>query len=168
MRSAPPPRPRRTGPPGRRLALVAALASLLLTGTAGATAHTVPGAEHRALVSPAYAPTALVLTIGRAAPGTAAVPGTTAERAATLSCAPAPGDATGTHPDPDSACRTLEAAGGDFAALPSALAYTLCTREWAPVTAAASGVWHGERTEWSATYNNACELRATVGTVFSF
>ncbi|MEU3603585.1 subtilase-type protease inhibitor [Streptomyces sp. NPDC006798] len=108
-----------------------------------------------------YAPSALVLTVGEGEHPAATV----AERAVTLSCAPR---ATGTHPAPEDACRELEAAGGDPEALPSALPQTLCTREYAPVTVTADGVWRGERIAWSGTYNNGCEMAATLGVVFSF
>ncbi|MEU5163695.1 subtilase-type protease inhibitor [Streptomyces sp. NPDC020875] len=108
-----------------------------------------------------YAPSALVLTVGEGERPAATV----AERAVTLSCAPR---ATGTHPAPEDACRELAAAGGDPGALPSALPQTLCTREYAPVTVTADGVWRGERVTWSGTYNNGCEMAATLGVVFSF
>ncbi|QDY77401.1 subtilase-type protease inhibitor [Streptomyces qinzhouensis] len=144
-----------------RSLFVSATALMLgVAGTALSTAAAQPAAGPagaRAL----YAPSALVLTVG---PGETRA-GTTAERAVTLSCAPR---ATGTHPAAADACRELRSVGGDFRALPSELPQTLCTREWAPVTVTADGVWDGRRVGWSGTYNNSCEMAATLGVVFDF
>ncbi|MFH8614865.1 subtilase-type protease inhibitor [Streptomyces sp. NPDC017979] len=147
---------------------IATAAALLLSGTALGTAVAQPIAQPvagpaapPAAVSSLYAPSALVLTVAK---GTSAAP-STVERAVTLDCAPR---ATGTHPSAAAACRELNAVDGDFAALPSELPQTLCTREWDPVTVSANGVWRGERVAWSGTYNNGCEMTATLGVVFSF
>ncbi|MEU5977968.1 subtilase-type protease inhibitor [Streptomyces sp. NPDC047315] len=143
---------------------IATAAALLLSGTALGTAVAQPIARPTAppaAASSLYAPSALVLTVAK---GTSAAP-STVERAVTLDCAPR---ATGTHPAAAAACRELRAVDGDFAALPSELPQTFCTREWDPVTVNANGVWQGERVAWSGTYNNACEMTATLGVVFSF
>ncbi|MFE0423173.1 subtilase-type protease inhibitor [Streptomyces sp. NPDC058953] len=146
--------------PLRSMFVTAAALMLGVAGTALSTAVAQPvagPAEARGL----YAPSALVLTAGKGESPALAV----AERAVTLSCAPG---ATGTHPAPADACRELGAVRGDFDALPSKLPMTLCTREYAPVTVTAQGVWQGERIAWSGTYNNGCEMTATLGVVFSF
>ncbi|MGW1280964.1 subtilase-type protease inhibitor [Streptomyces tsukubensis] len=141
----------------RSLFVSAAALMLGVAGTAMSTAAAQPTAGAPAL----YAPSALVLTVGQGETRAK----TTAERAVTLSCAPR---ATGTHPAAADACRELRAVGGDFRALPSELPQTLCTREWAPVTVTADGVWEGRRVAWSGTYNNSCEMAATLGVVFEF
>ncbi|MFI6285946.1 subtilase-type protease inhibitor [Streptomyces sp. NPDC051018] len=143
----------------RGRAVVTAAVALALGGAVTGSARAAePVVDRPATASGLYAPSALVLTVGK---DTAA----SVDRAVTLSCAPSAG---GTHPAPEDACRELGAAGGDFGALPSALPYTMCTREWSPVTAAASGVWQGKRVDWSGTYNNGCEMRAALGAVFAF
>ncbi|MER7048970.1 subtilase-type protease inhibitor [Streptomyces jumonjinensis] len=167
---------------------IAVAAALALSGTAAGAAQAVPPQSVPpqartaqpaavALAQPAagplaapaaraaglYAPSALVLTIGKGeSPKESAV-----QRAVTLGCAPA---ATGTHPSPAAACRELRSVEGDFAELPSALPQTSCTREWDPVTVTADGVWRGQRVEWFGTYNNGCEMWASLGggVLFSF
>ncbi|MFJ9827114.1 SSI family serine proteinase inhibitor [Streptomyces sp. NPDC101160] len=130
------------------------------TGTAEAAPASTPGL---------YAPTALVLTLGRGErPATATV-----VRAVTLSCSPS---ASGTHPAPVEACRELTEVDGNFARLARLTRVTAperhvpCTREWDPVTVTGVGVWEGRQVRWSARYGNACELRAATGegTVFAF
>ncbi|MFF0449712.1 subtilase-type protease inhibitor [Streptomyces sp. NPDC004609] len=139
-------------------AVVTAAAALALGGAVTGSARAAEPVARPAAASGLYAPSALVLTAGKDA-------STSVDRAVTLSCAPSAG---GTHPAPEDACRELGAAGGDFTALPSALPYTMCTREWAPVTVTASGVWQGKRVDWSGTYNNGCEMQAALGAVFAF
>ncbi|MEV5968507.1 subtilase-type protease inhibitor [Streptomyces sp. NPDC051921] len=110
-----------------------------------------------------YAPSALVLTVGKGQrPATATV-----VRAVTLACAPG---ASGSHPDPVAACAELSAVGGDFARLQALPGNRPCTREWNPVSVTGEGVWQGKRVRWSANYGNPCELRARTGesTVFAF
>ncbi|GLF97294.1 subtilase-type protease inhibitor [Streptomyces yaizuensis] len=155
-----------------RSTIAVTAAALVLSGAAAGTAHAAPAPTALPLASgssagvtaPASAtgalrfapPSALVLTIGKGTePMTAAV-----QRAVTLGCEPR---ATGTHPSPRAACRELRAVDGDFAALPSVLPAVSCTREYDPVTVTAQGVWRGRMTDWSATYNNGCEMRATLG-----
>ncbi|MFG3347062.1 subtilase-type protease inhibitor [Streptomyces sp. NPDC048018] len=111
-----------------------------------------------------YAPSALVLTIGKGQrPATATI-----VRAVTLTCGPA---TAGSHPDPASACAELNSVDGDFARLTALRdGGRPCTREWNPVTVTSEGVWEGKRVRWSATYGNSCELQARTGesAVFSF
>lgn len=139
--------------------LIAMTAAMVLSGAAIGTAS----AAQPAGTSGLYAPSALVLTIAK---GTSAATATV-ERAVTLSCAPQAG---GTHPASDAACGELASVDGEFTALPSALSHTLCTRQWDPVTATADGVWRGQRIAWSETYNNGCEMVASLGggAIFSF
>ncbi|MFE7134174.1 subtilase-type protease inhibitor [Streptomyces sp. NPDC057638] len=144
---------------------IAATAALVLSGAAAGTAMATPPTEPTGSATAAglYAPSALVLTVGK---GTSA-PTATVERAVTLSCAPR---AMGTHPAPRAACNELRTVNGHFAELATRLPQTLCTREYDPVTVTAEGVWRGERVTWNATYNNPCEMEATLGqsAVFSF
>ncbi|MFI8963819.1 subtilase-type protease inhibitor [Streptomyces sp. NPDC053493] len=110
-----------------------------------------------------YPPSALVLTIGHGShPKTATV-----VRAVTLTCSPAP---AGSHPAAAEACDELAAANGDFGRLTVLRDGHPCTREWNPVTVTGDGVWQGRRVSWTATYGNACELRARTAesTVFAF
>ncbi|MER5772391.1 subtilase-type protease inhibitor [Streptomyces sp. NPDC001985] len=141
---------------------IAVAAALALGGAVAASARAAEPTERPASHAGLYAPSALVLGIGK---GTSAAE-STVQRAVTLSCAPR---AEGTHPSPADACGELRAVNGDFAALPSTQPQALCTREWDPVTVTADGVWRGERVVWSATYNNGCEREASLGgALFSF
>ncbi|MEU8521503.1 subtilase-type protease inhibitor [Streptomyces sp. NBC_01216] len=109
-----------------------------------------------------YPASAVVLTIGKGeTAATAAV-----QRAVTLDCTPRP---AGSHPTPVAGCAELAVAEGDFARLSAAPDHRPCTREWDPVTVTGDGVWEGRRVSWSATYGNACTMRADLtGTVFAF
>ncbi|MGW4165265.1 subtilase-type protease inhibitor [Streptomyces sp. NPDC004788] len=143
---------------------LATASGLALIGTAIAGTSTAEAAP--ASTPGLYAPTALVLTLGKGErPATATV-----VRAVTLSCSPTP---SGTHPAPVEACRELNQAEGDFARLGGVTVtsrHLPCTREWDPVTVTGDGVWEGKRVRWSARYGNSCELRAATGegTVFAF
>ncbi|MFF8959500.1 subtilase-type protease inhibitor [Streptomyces sp. NPDC014894] len=160
---------------------IAVTAALVLSGVAAVSAQAaqprsaaVPPVAAHTLTHPAaeagagagsalYAPSAFVLSVGKGAdPMSAAV-----QRAVTLSCSPG---ARGTHPAPAAACDELRSVDGEVSALPTALPQTICTREWDPVTVTADGVWRGERVSWSATYNNGCEMGASLGggALFSF
>lgn len=139
------------------LGATASAAALVLSGLAAGTAHADAAGD-----TGLYAPSALVLAVGR---GEAAATATV-ERAVTLNCAPAPG---GTHPSADAACRELTSVEGEFAMLAGSSGRP-CTRQWDPVTITATGVWQGKRVDWSATYGNACEMRESMNgsTVFAF
>ncbi|MFJ5262240.1 subtilase-type protease inhibitor [Streptomyces sp. NPDC088387] len=135
--------------------------------TIGLTATAVCGPlTGSALAEPAhtpaslYAPSALVLTVGRGEAATAAAP----ERAVTLSCAPAP---SGTHPAPGEACAELADADGDFDALGSETG-VMCTREYRPVVVTVSGVWQGQRVAYERVFSNDCMKRSHGISVFSF
>ncbi|WP_406134880.1 subtilase-type protease inhibitor [Streptomyces sp. NBC_01089] len=137
----------------KTLGAVALAAAACVTGIAG-TAH--------AQTATIYAPSALVLTIGR---GDEAA--STVVRAVTLSCAPQP---RGTHPASQAACAELEAVGGDLTLLSGAPTDERCSLLWAPVTVTADGVWQGRRVAWRATYGNACQMNAALSdsAVFTF
>ncbi|MZD07874.1 protease inhibitor protein [Streptomyces sp. SID5785] len=124
--------------------------------TVGATAEARSGAPAaQAGTRALYAPSDLVLAVGRGDDAASA----TVERAATLTCAPRPG---GTHPDASRACAELASVGGRFGELARPVSDGFCTKEWAPVTLSAAGVWEGRRVTWSATYANGCTLRAAL------
>jgi subtilisin inhibitor-like len=102
-----------------------------------------------------YAPSDLVLVLGRGEDAATA----TVERSVTLSCAPRP---TGTHPDPYAACAQLVSVDGRFDDLASPATDVICTKEWDPMAVSASGVWEGRRVNWSATFANNCQLQADL------
>ncbi|MFC9971438.1 SSI family serine proteinase inhibitor [Spirillospora sp. NPDC127200] len=84
------------------------------------------------------------------------------ERGAFLQC---PGG-LGNHPHGERACADLAAARGDLNRLPGDPHG--CTKEYAPVTAVATGTWYGRPVRWSRTYSNACVMDAATGPVFRF
>ncbi|WP_327293765.1 MULTISPECIES: subtilase-type protease inhibitor [unclassified Streptomyces] len=137
----------------KTLGAAALAAAACVTSIAG-TAHARP--------TSVYAPSALVLTIGR---GDEAA--STVLRAVTLSCAPQP---QGTHPASRAACAELKAVGGDLALIGTTPSDQRCSFLWAPVTVTADGVWQGRRVAWRATYGNACQMNATLSesSVFNF
>ncbi|MEU1303790.1 subtilase-type protease inhibitor [Streptomyces shenzhenensis] len=134
------------------LGLTAAAVCGPLTGAAVAS----PGATPASL----YAPSALVLTVGRGYSAALATP----ERAVTLTCAPAP---SGSHPAAALACAELGLAGGDLAAL-APREDAVCTREYDPVVVTAEGVWQGRRVFAERTFANACVKNAHGAGVFAF
>ncbi|MFC8586762.1 MULTISPECIES: subtilase-type protease inhibitor [unclassified Streptomyces] len=147
----------------RRSAATFAATLLCLVGTAG-TAGTAAAAETGA--TSLYAPSAVVLSIGR---GADAGP-VTVLRAATLSCMPGPG---GTHPAPEAACAELTSrfAGNGFdGLLASPDPDRACPQHFDPVTVTVDGVWAGTRTSWQHTFSNACVMGATLngGEAFAF
>lgn len=81
-----------------------------------------------------------------------------------LTCEPA----GGSHPNASSACAEILAANGDFDGLPGDSEQTMCTMEYAPVTAVAEGTWRGRPVSWQREFGNACRLRTATGTVFLF
>ena len=106
-----------------------------------------------AMAAPAHPGAELTLTLHYDSASSSAV---------TLRCQP-PG---GTHPQRGRACRSLTAAGGDFGKLPKESG--LCPLIWAPVTATATGQWHGEPVLHTHTYPNRCVATAESGHVFDF
>ncbi|MFH8218009.1 subtilase-type protease inhibitor [Streptomyces sp. NPDC018057] len=141
-----------------RWAATLALTATAVCGPLGGAALAAPSGAPASL----YAPSALVLTVGHGDSAATAAP----ERAVTLSCAPT---ASGTHPAPAEACAELRATGGDLAALAAGTdTDVLCTREYAPVTVTADGVWQGRRVSFLHTYANACAKNAALTSVFAF
>ncbi|MDQ8707150.1 subtilase-type protease inhibitor [Streptomyces sp. LHD-70] len=139
------------------MAAAATAAACLLTATAGTAVAqdrsdrpSVPAGEEGL-----YAPTDLVLAVGRGADATTIA----VERSATLTCSPRP---SGTHPDAQAACAELKAVDGRFSDLARPTTNAMCTKQWAPVTVFATGVWEGRRVGWSATFANGCTLHAVL------
>jgi hypothetical protein len=135
--------------------------------TLGLTAATVCGPlTGSVLAAPAaaptslYAPSALVLTVGR---GESAAT-VDAARAVTLSCAPTP---SGTHPAAALACAELRAAGGDLATL-AGPGDAMCTKQYDPVVVTVDGVWQGKRLSFERTFANECLKNASGSSLFSF
>ncbi|UNO44294.1 subtilase-type protease inhibitor [Streptomyces sp. MST-110588] len=109
-----------------------------------------------------YAPSALVLTVGR---GGDTAEASTVQRAVTLTCTPS---ASGSHPDPSGACAELRGVGGEFAKVTEAPSDRACTKEWSPVVVTAQGVWEGRRVSYEHTFGNSCMMNAGKGVTFEF
>ncbi|MFI1399388.1 subtilase-type protease inhibitor [Streptomyces sp. NPDC020681] len=141
---------------------IATTAALFLSAAAAGTAGAQPAAQPAGTNS-LYAPSALVLTIGKGETAATA----TVQRAVTLTCSPRP---EGTHPAPKAACAELHTVNGEFSALADTPSQKTCTRQWDPVVVTANGVWQGKHVTWSAMYGNMCEMEGSLadGTVFSF
>lgn len=103
-----------------------------------------------------YAPTALVLSLSYGENPQ------TVQRAVTLRCEPAGGD----HPDVDTACAELASVRGNFSWLSGEDG--VCTKEYRPVTVAATGVYRGHATEYSRVFPNHCMMVRAKGPVFDF
>ncbi|MER5894512.1 subtilase-type protease inhibitor [Streptomyces sp. NPDC001876] len=141
-----------------RFCVIATVSTLVMSGTAAmGVAQSRP-----ARTTGLYAPSALVLSVGRGSADSATV-----QRAVTLSCAPRP---QGTHPAPAAACSELRAVNGEFARLTTPQSPGNCTRQWDPVVLDVTGVWQGRSVSWSAGFGNACEMQASLGEgpVFAF
>ncbi|MDJ0343049.1 subtilase-type protease inhibitor [Streptomyces sp. H10-C2] len=137
------------------IGLGAALAVSCVAGTSGTARAESPQPQRL------YAPSAMVLTIGRGENvSTAAV-----QRAVLLRCRPTPG---GDHPSAQAACTELNVAGGDFAALLASDPGKICPRIWDPVVVTADGVWQGQRVSYAHTYANSCVMGGETGPVFAF
>ena len=70
------------------------------------------------------------------------------------------------HPQAKKTCATLKKAGGDPGKITPAK--TMCTMEFAPVTATATGTFLGKSVNWKAQFGNACEMRRATGVLFTF
>lgn len=134
------------------LALTAAAVCAPLSHGASAA----PGDAPSAL----YAPSALVLTMGRGESAAAVAP----ERAVTLTCAP---EASGTHPAAAAACGELAEVGGDLRALTAAEG-VFCTKQYDPVVVTVDGVWQGQRVSYERTFPNECVMNAHGSGVLTF
>ncbi|WP_392674906.1 subtilase-type protease inhibitor [Streptomyces sp. LN785] len=133
------------------------VSALIMTGMGAIGVAQAQAAQPTSL----YAPSALVLSVGKSSGASVTV-----QRAVTLSCAPRP---SGTHPSPTAACADLLAVDGEFARLTTPPQRS-CTRQWDPVVINATGVWQGRSVSWSTTFGNSCEMQAslTEGSVFGF
>lgn len=134
-------------------------AALALGGTAalGGVAH-----AGSAGTESLYAPSALVLTVGKGAD--AATAGV--QRAVVLNCAPRP---AGTHPAPGPACSEVRSVQGELHRLVGTdTGGRACTRIWDPATVTADGVWEGERISFEHTFANSCALESASGSLFDF
>jgi hypothetical protein len=128
--------------PSRTLAVLGTTACTLVLATVPASA----------------ADSSLILT--KQGPGVASVAGL--PRVATLSCEPG----GGIHPNKEAACAALTQADGDFDHIESTS--RLCTMDYSPVYASATGTWHGRKIGWTATFPNDCAAAAQTGMVFAF
>ncbi|MFG2829436.1 subtilase-type protease inhibitor [Streptomyces sp. NPDC048434] len=137
-----------------------ALGAALVLGTLATTAQAAAPAQPTR-TGGLYAPTELVLTMGQGESRATA----TVQRAVTLSCMPV---ATGSHPNPKSACAQLRAVAGDFNAVTTTASDRLCTKEWAPIVVTADGVWQGKRVSYTYTFANPCAMNNDSDAVFEF
>ncbi|MFJ9418132.1 MULTISPECIES: subtilase-type protease inhibitor [unclassified Streptomyces] len=138
-----------------------AVGAALVLGTLATTAQAATAPAQPVRSGGLYAPTELVLTVGKGESRATA----TVERAVTLSCMPR---ATGSHPDPRAACSQLRAVAGDFTAVTGEVTQRLCTKEWDPVVVTADGVWQGHRVSYTYTFANSCTMNGGQGSVFRF
>ncbi|MEU6335133.1 subtilase-type protease inhibitor [Streptomyces cellulosae] len=139
-----------------RWAITLGLTATAVCAPLSGAALAAPGDAPSAL----YAPSALVLTVGKGVSTTTATP----ERAVTLTCAPGP---SGTHPAAGSACADLGAVGGDLSAL-TRTGDALCPMIYDPVVITVDGVWQGKRVSYERVFSNDCEMNAHGSSVFAF
>ena len=131
-------------------AMTAVLTAAVMLGAAGPAAAMGPGPATRSAATPK---SDLVLSSMADAGYAAAV---------TLTCNPA----GGAHPKPAKACATLTKAGGRPGKIkPSP---TICTLEYAPITAEVEGTWKDRTVRWSKTFPNRCDLTRATGVLFAF
>ncbi|MBT3162939.1 alkaline protease [Streptomyces sp. Vc74B-19] len=139
-----------------RWAITLGLTATAVGAPLSGAALAAPGHAPSAL----YAPSALVLTVGKGVSATAVTP----ERAVTLTCAPGP---SGTHPAAASACADLTGVGGDLDALTRS-GDAMCPMVYDPVLVTVDGVWQGKRVSYERSFSNACEMNAHGSSVFAF
>ncbi|MGA5275699.1 subtilase-type protease inhibitor [Streptomyces cellulosae] len=139
-----------------RWAITLGLTATAVCAPLSGAALAAPGDAPSAL----YAPSALVLTVGKGVSATTATP----ERAVTLTCAPG---SSGTHPAAGSACADLGAVGGDLSAL-TRTGDALCPMIYDPVVITVDGVWQGKRVSYERVFSNDCEMNAHGSSVFAF
>jgi hypothetical protein len=72
----------------------------------------------------------------------------------------------GSHPRPAEACAALRGVDGKLDRLPDRA--TICTLQYDPVRAIATGTWHGRRLFFWKKYGNACQLHSALDPVFRF
>ena len=137
--------------------VAAGAASLLISGGLLATR-----AYADAPPAPAGAPsTKLVLILTQAS--STQHPSDTATRSATLEC---PGG--GTHPAPGPACAELDSSNGDLEKMKTTEDDEECPNFVLPVTASATGTYHGRPVRYSHTFTNSCEMERATHPVFDF
>ncbi|MFG2490881.1 SSI family serine proteinase inhibitor [Streptomyces caniferus] len=125
-------------------ALAALSAALLGTLSAGpAQADEPPAADQ-----------GLLLTVSGA--------GNTWSRGVRLTCP----DVHRRHPHAAAACDALAWARGNLDALPGHP--QSCTREYDPITATATGTWHGIVVNWHKEFPNGCTMDSATGPLFRF
>ncbi|HEV7628566.1 MAG TPA: subtilase-type protease inhibitor [Streptomyces sp.] len=139
------------------LGAATALAIGGLTGIGSGVAH-----ADSANTDSIYAPSALVLTVGKGEDtATAGV-----QRAVVLNCTPKP---SGTHPAVERACAEVDSVNGQFQQLAeTGTPGMVCSKIWDPVVVTADGAWKGQRVSWKHTFGNACLLNQSGGSVFAF
>ncbi|ACY96456.1 MULTISPECIES: subtilase-type protease inhibitor [Thermomonospora] len=133
------------------IATVVTGAALAVLPPAGSAPEADPAQHGR----PAAAGTALRLTVSHPE-AAAATP-----RSVTLSCDP-PG---GSHPRAAQACADLDRSGGRIV---REREEAICTTEYRPVTARATGMWRGRPVTFVRTFPNPCVMAARTGAIFRF
>ena len=83
-------------------------------------------------------------------------------RATVLTCGPT----GGLHPDPITACRLVARVDGDLDALD--VDGAPCTSQYAPVVARAVGFWQTRPISYTRSFTNACLMRRTTASLFTF
>ncbi|MFO7253165.1 MAG: SSI family serine proteinase inhibitor [Actinomycetes bacterium] len=117
--------------------------ALLFAAVPGAQADSAPLSE-------------LTLTVSR--------PDGAGATSVTLTCDPD----GGTHPSPRAACDLLRSVDGNIGMIRPTRG-VVCTREYAPRTATARGVWRGtKRFVIVRTFGNPCQMHAETGVLFAF
>ncbi|MBG0832162.1 hypothetical protein HS041_31130 [Planomonospora sp. ID67723] len=149
----------------RRLLYLAAAgcAVLVLSGTAAAASLGSDGPYPAGWVAEEAGSRTFTLGIVKGETSLLMVPPLALSRHVVLRCNPV----SGSHPRGAEACRELEAAGGDPAALTPA-ADRACTMEYDPVTVLAVGDWDGKAHRFERTFSNPCSMHAATGAVFAF
>ncbi|SDT80291.1 Subtilisin inhibitor-like [Streptomyces sp. TLI_053] len=136
---------------------LALLATTLLTTALASIAGPISTASPTTVLAPG---TSLRLTVAHGDTPSSGTP-----RTVTLECPPFGGTAT-THPDPVTACRLVDSVNGDLARLD--VDPGVCTDQYDPYTATASGTYRGHPLSFRHTYGNHCVLLRTTGAVFDF
>ncbi|MEU7002139.1 SSI family serine proteinase inhibitor [Nonomuraea sp. NPDC046570] len=71
------------------------------------------------------------------------------------------------HPQPVAACADLVRANGEPGRM-RIRPQVMCTMQYQPITATATGVWDGRLVRFERTYGNECAMRVEGGAVFAF
>lgn len=137
------------------LLITAKLAGKIIGALTGAALAVVPPSAAAAQTWPRPADTALTLTI------THPEPNVSSTRSVILSCDPP----RGYHRHAAEACDQLDRWGGEFA---HGSGEAICTADYRPVIAEATGRWRGRPVDFKETFSNDCVLRSRTGIVFDF